>query len=289
MAVSDEFFRAVELSGLTLRVADLRRVASFYEETLGFRPLAAPNGRIRFSASGAEPALLVLESASEAPPRPRGAAGLYHVAFLYPDRAALGRVLGHLIRADVRLGAADHGVSEALYLSDPEGNGIELAADRPATLWPPAQPDGQVAMFTETLDTSSLVEAGRRSDGPLLPPETRIGHVHLSVSSLDGSEAFYGGELGFAVRQRDYPGARFFGRDLYHHHLATNTWQSRTPARPGALGLAHFTIRLASAEAWQAVVESARAGGHLERMDGSTAGLRDPDGIEVRVSRMEAR
>src|SRR5262245_39460497 len=146
MNTSDVFFRSVEFAELTLRVADLPRVGSFYEEELGFRRIAFGSHEARYSATGAEPALLVLEHAPSAPAQPRGAAGLFHVALLYPNRAALARIFKHLVANGIRLGASDHGVSEALYLSDPEGNGLELYVDRPIGQWPPPSADGQVAM-----------------------------------------------------------------------------------------------------------------------------------------------
>jgi catechol 2,3-dioxygenase len=208
------------------------------------------------------------------------------VAFLFPDRAALGRIFARLIEEDVRLGAADHGVSEALYLSDPEGNGLELYADRPHSEWPAAHTDGQVAMFTEALDAPSLLAAGQDGVGPRMPADARIGHIHLSVSSLDKADAFYESILGFAVRQRDYPGARFYGRNGYHHHLAANTWQSQNAASPGALGLSRFSVTLSDPAP---LVERARVAGlAMKERDGGTL-LQDFDGIDVAVDRLEAR
>jgi catechol 2,3-dioxygenase len=124
------FFQSVEIDRLTLRVADLAHVQAFYEDVLGFDRLPAPAGAAALAPSGATSALVILEAAPDAPARPRGGAGLFHVAFLYPDRAALARVLQRVLDLGVSIGSADHGVSEAIYLSDPEGNGIELYADR---------------------------------------------------------------------------------------------------------------------------------------------------------------
>ncbi len=187
---------------------------------------AAAPARSRWHRQARHSALLVLQAAPDAPPRPRGAAGLFHVAFLYPDRTALARALRRLLELDVPIGSADHGVSEAIYLSDPEGNGIELYADRPPEAWPPRGPDGQVTMYTEALDIPAVLTLAHEP-GPLLPPATRIGHVHLSVADLGHAERFYGDALGFAVTQRSYPGALFLGRDGYHHHVGANTWRSR--------------------------------------------------------------
>lgn len=286
MGTSDGFFNTLQLAEVTLRVADPGRVALFYEDHLGLRRLSDRDGLVRFSASGQEPALIVLEPAPEAPPRLRGTAGLFHIALLFPDRASLGRIFARLIDDNVRLGAADHGVSEALYLSDPEGNGLELYADRPVSEWPPSDGDGQVAMFTEALDAPSLLAAGRQGAGPRMPTDTLIGHIHLSVSSLEKADDFYGTILGFPIRQRDYPGARFYGREGYHHHLAANVWQSRAPMSPGALGLARFSLGLRDPDS---PLERAAAGDRVATRERSgRAVLQDFDGIDVVVTGLES-
>lgn len=274
------FFHSVQLSDLTLRVADLSRAQAFYQDVLGFACLKAPAGTARLAPPGASRALVVLQAAADAPARPRGAAGLFHVAFLYPDRPALARVLQRLLELGVPIGSADHGVSEAIYLSDHEGNGIELYADRPREAWPPAT-DGQVTMFTEALDMPSLL-ALAQMPGPLLPPATRIGHVHLSVVTLEVAERFYGDALGFTVTQRTYPGALFLARDGYHHHLAANVWRSRQAAVPGTLGLVEFTLRLAAGELGTAATRLAGAGWIIERT-AVTALAVGPDGIVLRL------
>jgi catechol 2,3-dioxygenase len=283
MNTSDAFFRSVEFAELTLRVADVPRVGAFYEADLGFRRISGGSNEARFSATGAEPALVVLEHAPSAPARPRGSAGLFHVAFLYPTRGALAQTFRRLVGKGLSLGAADHGVSEALYLSDPEGNGIELYVDRPVGEWPPSATDGQVAMYTEALDAGSLMAEITPSTGPSVAPRTRIGHIHLSVSALDRADAFYRTVLGFPIRQRDYPGARFFGRDGYHHHFGTNTWQTRAPAVPGALGLARFSVRFAVDAERRHVVNLASDAGRLRSSGELRAVLDDFDGMEVIV------
>jgi len=283
MNTSDAFFRSVEFAELTLRVADVARVGTFYESELGFHRVSGGAHEARFSPTGVEPALIALEHAPSAVARPRGAAGLFHVAFLYPNRPALARIFTRLVANGFRLGAADHGVSEALYLSDPEGNGLELYVDRPVGEWPPSAADGQVAMFTEALDATSLMASVAPAPGPLMAPETRIGHIHLSVSALDRAEAFYRDVLGFPVRQRDYPGARFFGRDGYHHHFGTNTWQTRAPSASGALGLARFSLRFAVDAERRHVVDLASDKGRLRQSEETRAVLEDFDGLEVLI------
>ena len=281
------FFHSVELTELTLRVADLAQVQAFYQDVLGFAPLGAAPGTVTLAPPGAPAGLLVLHAAADAPPRPRGAAGLFHVAFLYPNRTAWARVLRRLLELDVQIGSADHGVSEALYLSDPEGNGIELYADRPPEAWPPRLPDGQQTMYTETLDVPGVL-AEAHEPGPLLPATTRIGHVHLSVADLAQAEHFYGAALGFAVTQRTYPGALFLGRDGYHHHIGANTWRSRRAALPGTLGLAEFTVRV-NDDDYAKVVARLEAAGHLREKSDEGVVAQDRDGLIVRILRDDER
>ena len=276
------FFQSVELTELTLRVADLARMQAFYQDVLGFAPLEATGSDISLGPAGAAVGLIVLREAPLAPPRPRGTAGLFHVALLYPDRSALARALHRVLELGIPIGSADHGVSEAIYLSDPEGNGLELYADRPPEAWPPAT-GGQVTMYSEALDVASVL-AEAREPGPLLPPGTRIGHVHLSVADLEHAERFYGDALGFTVTQRSYPGALFLGRDGYHHHVGANTWHSRRPAHTGTLGLAEFTMRLADADDYARVTARLESTGRRREGTGAVV-AEDLDGLRVRVAR----
>ena len=276
------FFQSVQLTELTLRVADLAHVQAFYQNVLGFARLDTSTGTAALAPPGATEALVVLHAAPHAAPRPRGAAGLFHVAFLFPDRAALARALRRVVDLDVPIGSADHGVSEAIYLSDPEGNGIELYADRPQEAWPPRLADGQVTMYTDALDIPALL-ALARTPGPLLPEATRIGHIHLSVADLGHAERFYGEALGLGETQRTYPGAVFLGRDGYHHHIAANIWRSHQPAVPDTLGLAEFTLRLSEPDDSAAITARLAASGSLREQSDGIAVARDLDGLMVRV------
>lgn len=279
---TDSYFRSIQLGSVTLRVADLGRALAFYEGVLGFDAAATGAHSATLAAGPNGSVLLELEASPAAPARRPGEAGLFHVALLFPTRASLGRMLTHLASADVRLGAADHGVSEALYLADPEGNGLELYVDRPAAAWPALAADGQVTMFTEALDLTALAAAGAEAQGPMLPRDVRVGHIHLAVSSLGHAEEFYGRRLGFAVRQRSYPGALFMARDGYHHHIGANTWRSRTAATPGSLGLVRFGISIADREELERLVATA---GDRVIGPGPHGGmlLRDFDGIEIEL------
>jgi catechol 2,3-dioxygenase len=277
--MDSSWFSSVSLTDVVLRVGDLGRVAAFYESVLGLRPAAMDAPGIRLLTAGGAP-LVVLEPADRAPARTRGAAGLFHVAFLYDDRPALAAALGRVTDARIPIGSADHGVSEAIYLSDPEGNGIELYVDRPRDRWPPGQPDGQVAMVTEPLDVDALLAVSAHTAGP----PARIGHIHLSVVDLVHAERFYGDILGFAVTQRTYPGALFLSRAGYHHHLGANTWRSNRPAVPGTPGLERFTIRLTATDELERVAARLAGAGHPFQRSGNAIDTRDLDGIGVRIS-----
>jgi catechol 2,3-dioxygenase len=277
--MDSSWFSSVALTGVVLRVGDLGRVAAFYEAVLGLGRAAMDAGGVALRTARGAP-LVVLEPADRAAARPRGAAGLFHVAFLYDDRPALAAALRRVIDARIPIGSADHGVSEAIYLSDPEGNGIELYVDRPRDRWPPRQPDGQVAMVTDPLDVDALLAVS----APTAGPPARIGHVHLSVVDLVHAERFYGDFLGFAVTQRTYPGALFLSRDGYHHHLGANTWRSNRPAVPGAPGLERFTISLAATDELEGVATRLAGAGHPFQRAGDTIDTHDLDGIAVRIS-----
>jgi catechol 2,3-dioxygenase len=244
--VSSSFFRNVCLSDALLRVRSLAKTLGFYRDGLGLRVVASDTRRAELSASGELPALIVLEEHAGAPPRARGTPGLFHLALLFPDRAALATATRRLLeRRHPLQGASDHGVSEAIYLADPEGNGLELYSDRSPEIWP--RDMGLVNMHTLPLALEEMLSlAGETGIHYAIPPLSRIGHVHLSVSDLDAAENLMVAHLGMRVRQRSIPGSLFFGYDNYHHHVAANTWSSSLAAQPGSLGLASFTLRLNS-------------------------------------------
>jgi catechol 2,3-dioxygenase len=227
---------------IRLRVADVDRVRSYYERTIGLRADGA--------SLGVDEPLIELIGDPDAPPPPAGSTGLFHLAILVPDRPSLARAIERVVASGERFtGASDHFVSEALYLRDPEGNGIEIYRDRPRSEWEYG-PDGELQMGTVALDLESvLAEAPDGEDGSM-PDGTRIGHVHLHVADLRAAEAFYAGDLGLDVTVRSYPGALFLSHGGYHHHLGLNTWQGEgAPAPPeGSRGLEDFELLLPDAE-----------------------------------------
>ena len=236
---------SLRLSHVRLRVADLGRSVDFYAARLGFvvHRRSERAADLGVGPAGSTPSILALESAPNAAPSPRDAAGLFHAALLLPDRPALGAWLRHAADRGVEFdGFSDHAVSEAIYLSDPDGHGLEFYCDRPRGAWPFA-PDGEVAMTTRALDVRGLLAAAPPT-APAAPlAGAHWGHLHLRVVDLDAATAFYRDRLGVAVTQSSYPGARFLAADGYHHHLALNTWsRARRAPPPDALGLAAATF-----------------------------------------------
>jgi catechol 2,3-dioxygenase len=244
-----------------LTVRDLDRAIAFYTQWLGFKLHGREGSAARFGAGG-EDLLVLIEEAGAA--RARGTTGLYHFAVLVPSRPDLARSLRHLIDKRVPLtGMSDHRVSESLYLSDPDGNGIEVYRDRPREEWPMV--GGQLSMATDPLDVESLLAEGDLDDAPWtgFPSGTRIGHVHLHVAHLGDSERFYSELLGFELRQRFGRTALFLAAGGYHHHIGLNTWAGvgAPPPPPGAVGLKHFEINLPDAASLDQVVARVRKAG----------------------------
>jgi catechol 2,3-dioxygenase len=226
------------LQSLRLRVKDLEAELGFYRDLLGLKVLEQDGDLTRLVPQN-EGFTLELLHDPNAPLRPQPSLGLYHFALLLPDQSSLAAVFRRLIEARYPSweGASDHGVSEALYLRDPEGNGLELYRDRPRSEWP--QGDNGVAMYSRQLDLDQLL-AEAPQPAPL-HPETLFGHLHLHVADLGKAEHFFTQAMGLEVTQRDYPGARFLAVGGYHHHLGINTWAHGRTAPEGATGLISYT------------------------------------------------
>ncbi len=243
---------------VSLTVSNLDRALGFYSGVLGFS-IARRQGTTAVLSADASTPLVVLTEVPGVRPQPRRSTGLYHLAILVPGRAALARTLRRLLGAGYPIhGASDHLVSEALYLADPDENGIEVYADRPRAHWP--HRGEAIAMDTRALDLEGLLaELDKPPSADVrhtLDPTTRIGHIHLRVSDLRQSEAFYHGVLGFEVMQRDYPGALFVAAGGYHHHIGMNIWGGigAPPPPPGTAGLRWFAICLPDDAGQQAVL-----------------------------------
>jgi catechol 2,3-dioxygenase len=254
------------LGTVRLTVSDLDRSRSFYERVIGLRATEREDGTLAFGVAD-DPALIELRGDSAALRLNRRASGLYHLAILVPTRQDLAFALARLAVARWPLdGASDHLVSEALYLSDPDGNGIEIYRDRPRSDWP--RSDGQLQMATMPLDLDDLLAELHGVPGlqEQAAAGTRIGHVHLQVADLAAAEAFYHGVLGFDVIVRGYPGALFVSAGGYHHHIGLNTWHSAGAAvaaagSVGSVGLRSFTIELPESAGLDAVAARIEAAG----------------------------
>jgi catechol 2,3-dioxygenase len=261
---------ATRLGRVRLQVSDLARSLAWYGDVLGLRVLHRADGQATLAAHGDDRPLVELHERPGAAPAPhRGRLGLYHFAILLPDRAALGRFVAHLAEVGERAGASDHLVSEALYLNDPDGLGIEVYADRPRGTW--SWQDGQLAMDTHPLDLEGLVRAAGGQPWAGMPAGTVIGHVHLHVGAIDEAAAFYHAALGFDKVVWSYPGALFLSAGGYHHHLGLNT-SAGAGARPAgendARLLSWEILVPSSGDADEAAASLHSAGYAADRNDG---------------------
>lgn len=233
-----------------LKVSHLERSLAFYQETLGLKLIQRDADT---ALMGVDQPLLMLTELREAKPRQMNATGLYHIAFLVPTRADLARFLRHLLDVAYPLDeASDHIVSEALYLADPDGNGIEVYRDRPRSAWPWQAGRLHATNSSDPLDTHGLLAELQGDDQTWhgLPPGTRVGHIHLQTADLDRSAVFYRDVLGFQETITGIAGGYFLAADGYHHHVALNTWFSLGGPQPppDAVGLSFFTLCLPDEE-----------------------------------------
>jgi catechol 2,3-dioxygenase len=274
---------ATSIGAVHLTIADLDASIRFYESHLGF---VVHRRDDRTAALGApDGATLLVLNQCETAPRVRGTTGLYHFAVLVPSRADLARALRRLVETRTVLqGAADHGVSEALYLADVDGNGIEIYRDRPRSEWPMV--DGHLHMTADAIDLDALLSATDPSSDARLASGTKMGHVHLHVSRLDDAQRFYVDVLGFELMQRYGPSALFVSAGGYHHHIGLNTWAGvgAPPPPSGAIGLRDFELRLPTERAIADVVDRVRSADiAVEPANGGLL-VRDPAGNALRLA-----
>lgn len=280
---------ATHVGAVRLQVTDLGRSLSYYERTLGLALLEREGGAARLGAHGGGAALVELHEvppelrAGARPVRPMTRLGLYHFAILLPGRDHLGRFLAHLAALGVRPGAADHLVSEALYLHDPDGLGIEVYADRPRESWRAGR-SGELAMATDPLDLGSLIRAGGGEPWAGMPAGTVMGHVHLHVGDLGRAHALYHDALGLDLMVWSYPGALFLAAGGYHHHLGINAWAGDVPS-PGddEARLLEWELVLPDAASVEAAAASVERSGHPVAAEGADRRLADPWGTRLRL------
>ncbi len=284
---------ATHMSEISLDVADLDAMTAFYRDVLLLAVVDEAAGEVGLGRDGRE--LVRLRHRADLPRGERRSAGLFHTALLHPDQASLATVLASVAARSPELytGSGDHLVSQAFYLDDPEGNGVELYVDRPRSQW--HWRDGRIAMDTLWLDPNAflgehLTDAAR--DYLETVPEHRlaldygqvVGHVHLKVGQADVAKEFYADALGFEVTAQ-LPGALFVSAGGYHHHMAMNTWTSQGAGlRAPALGLGRLSIEVPDADAVDAAAQRLRARGVAVRHEPGRLEAADPWGNLVQVS-----
>ena len=265
-----------------LGVSDLERSLQFYQEVIGFDILEKGANKVTLSADGKTP-LLTLEELAGSVERPTGTTGLFHFAILLPDRPSLARILIHLAESKYPIqGASNHQYSDALYLADPDNNGIEIYADLPPNEWERDSAGGYEG-GTYPLDIDGLIAQSGKEAWTGLPEKTRLGHMHLQVAELQMIEKFYVDGLGFDVTQKG-DGSLFVSKDNYHHHIGLNTWAGTNLPEPPAnsRGLRQFTLLFTQGEIAKAKVQLKNLDIPFEDNDGTLL-VKDPSGNQIAI------
>lgn len=264
---------------IELAVADRQEVLAFYTDIVGLEVIETQSTGLDLGVD--ETTLLKVWERPELPPRPRAAAGLFHLAIRVPSRQALADAASRLTDADMLTGASDHAVSEALYTRDPAGNGVEIYRDRPRGDWP--MTDGTVQMTTDPLELETLLVERSDTWRDGVPTQSDLGHVHLEVTDLSRALEWYVPQLGFNEMAR-YQGGRFVAAGGYHHHLGLNVWNSRTEPATGR-GLQQFTIDVQDERVIEVLRNRLESAVRKQTADqDSTLLLADPDGIKVQLT-----
>lgn len=272
------------VSQVNIKTQNLKESVVFYEEVIGFKVLEQTSWSATFSADG-KTALLSVRQPDDVVPKQERTTGLYHFALLLPKRTDLARFLQHFIDIGLQFGSSDHLVSEALYLSDPDGNGIEIYVDRDPAEWNWTK--DKVEMTVDPLNSPDLLSSGAKQSWNGLPAETVMGHVHLHVSELKKTEEFYVQGLGFEVVNRFGTQALFISDGKYHHHIGLNTWNGLGAASPpsNSVGLDSFALMLSNEDRRNKIISQLKEiGAHVKNENGSFV-VKDPSGncIQLRV------
>ena len=272
------------LGRVRLQVSDLDRSILYYRDIIGLRVLRSAAASAHLGPHGDDDHVILElhERRGARAVTPAGLLGLYHFAILLPDQPSLGRFVRHLLARELRFGSADHVVSEATYLWDPDGLGIEVYADRPRDAWRTA--GRELVMGVERLDLGSVVEAGGHEPWTGIPGGTTMGHMHLSVGNLPAARAFYHTALGLDVTVWSYPGALFMSAGGYHHHLGTNTWAAGAqPATDADAKLLEWELLLPHQPDVDRAADSLRRSGYAVTREGDAAVALDPWGTPLRL------
>ncbi|MFC0043003.1 VOC family protein [Metabacillus iocasae] len=273
---------AVFIKNVHLIVENLNRSLLFYRDVLGFKVLKETSQAAILTVDGETP-ILTIEQPEGVLPKPSRTTGLYHFALLLPNRHDLANMLTHLLQVEYPLqGASDHLVSEAIYLADPDGNGIEIYIDRPSNTW--RWEDGELIMATEPLDGKGLL-AERTETWKQIPHGTIMGHIHLHVSNLHEAESFYCDGLGFDVTTRYGDQALFLSSNGYHHHIGLNTWNGigAPPAPKNSVGLKFSTLVFPTIVYREQVIERLEKIGATIKVKDNEIITKDPSGNAIRL------
>lgn len=268
---------------VNLKVQNLERSLAFYREVIGFEVIEQTDSSANLTADG-KTVLLSIQQSNNLIPKQGKTTGLYHYALLLPKRSDLAEIVQHFRETGLRFGSSDHLVSEALYLSDPDGNGIEIYIDREPSAWD--WDNGEVAMAVDPLNFADLLSGGEQQRWKGLPAGTVMGHIHLHVSELVKTEEFYSKGLGFEVVNRYGEQALFISDGKYHHHIGLNTWNGvGAPApSPNSVGLESFTIMFPNEEKKNKIIAQLKnIGASVTEENGLTIAT-DPSGNRIHLS-----
>lgn len=266
---------------VNLKVENLKRSLAFYQQVIGFKVLEQTERSASLTADG-KTVLLSIQQPENVIPKQGKTTGLYHYALLLPNRSDLARIVQHFAEIGLRFGSSDHLVSEAIYLSDPDGNGIEIYIDRDPSVW--NWKKGEVAMAVDPLNFSDLLSGGKQPAWEGLPAGTVMGHIHLHVSELKKTEEFYTKGLGFEVVNRFGSQALFISDGKYHHHIGLNTWNGvGAPApSPNSVGLETFTLMLANEEKRNNIINQLKSiGASVTEEENGSFITSDPSGNRI--------
>lgn len=277
-----------KLGKVVLNVADLEKMSAFYEEMMGMDVLEKQNDSVTLGVAESKEALVELVNVQ--PGRRKATTGLFHLAVLLPSRSDLGEFLYHLLvkRFNVQ-GASDHGYSEAIYFNDPEGNGIEVYADKPQSEWD-IREDGRIEGITIAMDAEGVIGSVKKAfEG--LPAGTIMGHVHLTVRDVIEAKNFYEGVLGLGLKSEYFGQANFYASGDYHHHIGSNSWAGKQlpPAEENQLGLAYFTWELPNQAEKEALLGRLNEQNWEYQEANGIIIVKDDSGIEQRFLVKEAR
>ena len=265
-----------------LKVMNINKMKQFYQEIIGFEVISEKQNSVELGAGGK--VLLKLDAIDGITPKQDRYAGLYHFAILLPTREDLGKILVHLHQNAIQLGSSDHLVSEALYLSDPEGNGIEIYRDREPEEW--NWTNNEVSMAVDPIDAQGLVEAAQKSSEPWkgMPAATVMGHIHLHVSNLADAKNFYVNGLGFEVAASMGGQALFLADQKYHHHIGMNVWNGiGIPALPEKTAGLHYYTLIMEREKRDRLADNLRAMGTEIAEQDKYWEVKDPSGNLIRL------